>query len=330
MSRPRKTSTAASTKPQRSALATLCKACGEQLRLDILRILSRDSFAVQELTRIFASSQPGMSHHLNILLKAGLVSARTEGNSIFYQRAHQANDPVIAPVQTQILQAADRLPIDGEVAARLAEVRQERVERARRLFAQNAKAIHRLHELIVPFAAYGDQTAELVASCFPQGGGLALEVGPGEGEFLGVLSRRFQEVVALDLSAEMLAQARARAEADQLGNVRFLLGDTSHEALPGLGANCVVINMVLHHTPSPAAIFNDVAQALQRGGILIVAELVRHDQLWVKESCGHQWQGFTPEDLEQWAQAAGLAHSRSLFLAQRNGFRIQIQQFVRD
>lgn len=316
-------------KPQRSALATLCKACGEQLRLDILRVLSRDSFAVQELTRIFASSQPGMSHHLNILLRAGLVSARTEGNSIFYQRAHQAIDPIIAPVQTRILQAADLLPIEPGVAERLAEVRQGRAERARNLFAQNAKAIHRLHELIVPFEAYGEQTAELVASCFPEGGAVALEVGPGEGAFLPVLAERFKRVVALDLSKEMLAQAKAFGKSRQLANIRFLHGDTSHASLPILGANCVVINMVLHHTPSPAAIFHDVAIAMQRGGILIVSELVRHDQDWVRESCGHQWLGFQPEDLEQWAQAAGLVHSRSVFLAQRNGFRIQIQQFVK-
>lgn len=316
-------------KSQRSPLAALCKACGEQLRLDVLRVLSRDSFAVQELTRIFGSSQPGMSHHLNILLKAGLVSARTEGNSIFYQRAYQALDPIIAPVQTRILQAADLLPIEAEVARRLAEVRQERAERARRLFAQNAKAIHRLHELIVPFEAYGAQTAELVTSCFPDGGGMALEVGPGEGAFLPILAEQFRTVVALDLSQEMLSHAREFARSRGLSNIRLVHGDTSNSALPGLQANCVVINMVLHHTPSPAAIFNDVAEAMQRGGILIVAELVHHDQDWVRESCGHQWLGFQPEDLEQWAQAVSLVHSRSVFLAQRNGFRIQIQQFVK-
>lgn len=316
-------------KPERSALATLCKACGEQLRLDVLRVLSRDSFAVQELTRIFSSSQPGMSHHLNILLKAGLVTARNEGNSIFYQRAHQALDPLLDPLQTHILQATDLLPLAEEVEDRLAEVRRERAEKARRLFAQNARAIHKLHELIVPFETYGEQVADLVASCFPDGGDTALEVGPGEGAFLPTLAARFTDVVALDLSAEMLAQARALTDSQGLTNIRFLLGDTSHEALAEVGANCVVINMVLHHTPSPAAIFNEVAAAMQQGGVLIVAELVYHDQGWVRESCGHQWLGFQPEDLEQWAEAAGLTHGHSLFLAQRNGFRIQIQQFVK-
>ncbi|MDX9873767.1 MAG: metalloregulator ArsR/SmtB family transcription factor, partial [Spongiibacteraceae bacterium] len=261
-------------KPERSPLATLCKACGEQLRLDILRVLSRDSFAVQELTRIFASSQPGMSHHLNILLKAGLVTARNEGNSIFYQRAHQALDPLLAPVQTRILQATDLLPLAEDVQDRLAEVRRERAEKARRLFAQNARAIHKLHELIVPFETYGEQVSDLVGTCFPDGGAVALEVGPGEGAFLPTLAARFREVVALDLSEEMLAHARAFAGEQGLTNIRFLHGDTSHEALAKLNASCVVINMVLHHTPSPATIFNEVAAAMQRGGILIVSELV--------------------------------------------------------
>jgi ArsR family transcriptional regulator len=39
--------------------------------------------------------------------------------------------------------------------------------------------------------------------------------------------------------------------------------------------------------------------------------------------------GFTPEQLEGWAQDADLTLSASVFLAQRNGFQIQVQHFQR-
>ena len=64
------------------ALAAFCKAIGDALRLDILRVLRNDSFGVLELAQIFAMRQSGMSHHLKVLANAGLVSTRREGNSI--------------------------------------------------------------------------------------------------------------------------------------------------------------------------------------------------------------------------------------------------------
>ena len=68
-------------------LAALCKAGGDPLRLNVLRVLSNDSFGVLELAQIFAIGQSGMSHHLKVLAQAGLVATRREGNAIFYRRA---------------------------------------------------------------------------------------------------------------------------------------------------------------------------------------------------------------------------------------------------
>ena len=77
--------------PARS-LVELCKAAGDPLRVDIMRVLSKDSFGVQELAYILSIPQPGMSHHLKILAKGGLLVTRREGNSIFYRRAIVKND----------------------------------------------------------------------------------------------------------------------------------------------------------------------------------------------------------------------------------------------
>src|SRR4051812_32595799 len=73
--------------PIHRTLAAMCKAAAEPLRLDIMRVLSKDSFGVQELASILSVPQPGMSHHLKILFKSGLLVTRRQGNSIFYRRA---------------------------------------------------------------------------------------------------------------------------------------------------------------------------------------------------------------------------------------------------
>jgi len=90
-----------------------------------------------------------------------------------------------------------------------------------------------------------------------------------------------------------------------------------------------VINMVLHHVPSPAQIFDDVSHLLKTGGCLLVADLCHHNQQWAKEACGDVWLGFEPDDFSHWAQQAGLQTGQSQYIALRNGFQIQVRQFFK-
>jgi len=311
-----------------SALAALCKASGDALRLEILRLLSRDSFGVLELSQILATPQSGMSHHLKILTKAGLLATRREGNSIFYRRAQLPALALLEPLQRALLETIDAMPLDSAINERIHAVQAERAQRSQQFFAENAAHFREQQELIAAFEVYGEQAAEMLAGCFPRGGASALEVGPGEGAFLAHLSPHFQRVLALDNSSAMLEQAQQFARAGGLRNIEFLHGDTTDARLIDRKFDCIALNMVLHHVPSPAAIFQDLARILQPQGTLIVTELCRHDQLWAQQACGDLWLGFEPEDLTQWAQAAGLSAGRSAYLAQRNGFRVQIRQFI--
>ena len=59
----------------------------------------------------------------------------------------------------------------------------------------------------------------------------------------------------------------------------------------------------------------------------VITDLCAHDQDWVKQSCGDLWLGFDPSEITGWAETAGLTEGNSLFLSQRNGFRIQLRQF---
>jgi hypothetical protein len=86
---------------------------------------------------------------------------------------------------------------------------------------------------------------------------------------------------------------------------------------------------VLHHTPSPATLLEDISGSLKSGGLLLITELCRHDQEWAQEACGDLWLGFDPEDLRSWAEAAGLREGQSVYFALRNGFQIQVRQFIK-
>ncbi len=309
-------------------LLQLCKAGAEPLRLQVLRVLRRDAYSVQELCQILDVRQSGMSHHLKILAAAGLVVRRREGNSLFYRRNCQAGSEPLRELHAAMLAAADQLSLDGGQQQRLDEVVVERAERSRAFFTEHAGEFGEQQEQMVAYGVYGQSCAELLRASQPDGGQLAIEVGPGEGAFLAELAARYPRVIALDNSEAMLAKARQAATEQGLGNIEFVLGDSRSAALPANQADCVVANMVLHHLPSPSDIFADVQRLLRPGGLFCVAELCPHDQNWARQACGDLWLGIAPDDLTEWASACGMEEGPSVYLAQLNGFRVQIRQFI--
>ncbi|MFC3114492.1 metalloregulator ArsR/SmtB family transcription factor [Cellvibrio fontiphilus] len=312
-----------------SPLANLLKAAGDPLRLEILRVLRQDSFGVLELCRIFALKQSGMSHHLKVLANAGLLSSRREANSIFYRRAYLSPDHPFAALQQQLFATVDKLAIAEHLREPIRELQLERSQAAQTFFSENADKFRAQQDLIASYPVYAEQMTQLLNNTALRDKKLALEVGPGEGEFLAILAQQFNQVVALDNAANMLDKARAFAREKNLRNIEFIHGDTQSLQNHKVLADCILVNMVLHHTPSPADIFQDLSTALAPGGALLICDLCRHEQAWAREACGDLWQGFEPEDFSRWAQAANLEEGQSVYFALRNGFQIQLRQFFK-
>ena len=321
------TSGAATTGLQIDELASLCKASGDRLRLEILQVLRQDSLAVQELCAIFDIRQPALSHHLKVMASAGLVVSRREGNSIYYRRAVLGRQAGLESLQATLYTAIDQLALSAPLAERLLDVQRNREHSSQQFFQQNAGKFRAQQDLIASYAQYADTVAQLLADAPLDQRKLALEVGPGDGAFLLHLAPQFEHVIALDNAAEMLASSEALATREQLANIEFVHGDTRHQRLQEISADCIVVNMVLHHTPSPADIFQDLANCLSDSGVLLVTDLCHHDQDWAREACGDLWLGFDPEDMLAWALRAGLNEIASVYLAQRNGFQIQVRLF---
>jgi len=118
------------TADQLTSLAQLCKGTGDPLRLEILRSLRTDSFGVMELCEIFDTKQPAMSHHLKVLAKAGAVTTRREGNSIFYRRMLADISIPQGQLLAALYSAIDQVALSDGTATRIDAIKQERYERA--------------------------------------------------------------------------------------------------------------------------------------------------------------------------------------------------------
>jgi SAM-dependent methyltransferase len=107
-----------------------------------------------------------------------------------------------------------------------------------------------------------------VAGVEVEPGSRILEIGCGVGRLTRGLAARANEVLALDVSAEMLAQAREHNH--ELENVTWLLGDGM--SLAGIDDSSVdgcLSHVVFQHIPDPAITLGYVAEmgrVLRRGG----------------------------------------------------------------
>lgn len=291
------------------------KASADPLRLLILRVLWQQSYGVLELSQLLDVQQSRLSHHLKILTQAGLLTARREGNSIFYQR-FPASDGWLR----SLFETVDQWPLPTAVEQQQRAISDERRRHAEAFFARHVDDFKQQQDLIAEYPQYAQQALALIDQA-DVSTHHALEVGPGLGEFLPELSARFTRVDAIDISTKLLAAAQARVSNV---NVRFHLGDLADWHLTYKEApTLVVYNMVLHHIPDPAAEMSRVGQVLPQGGRLLVTDLCRHEQQWARTSCGDQWLGFVPEDLIDWAAQAGLVLDQRSVTALRNGFQVQ-------
>jgi DNA-binding transcriptional ArsR family regulator len=311
------------------SLASILKASGDPLRLEILRVLQRDTFGVTELCNLFDIRQPGMSHHLKVLNKAGLVETQREGNSIFYRRPIKQNGELNDELIHSLFEIIDQAPLSHSSVDKITLIKAQRAAQSQLFFSRHADKFKEQQELIATFEQYATPVVDLINSHDFSDKASAMEIGPGEGAFLSELSPRFNKVYALDNSEGMLNKARSYAENNKLTNIEFVLGESSKALKENIKVDAIVLNMVLHHIPSPADIFIDCAELLKDNGIMLISDLSHHDQSWAKENCGDLWLGFENEELSKWASNSGMSEGESLYIGLRNGFQIQVREFIK-
>lgn len=308
----------------------VCKALADALRLEILRLLRTSSFGVLELCRILEIRQSALSHHLKVLANAGLATTRREGNTIFYRRPLLANTDPLQNFKQSAFDTVDRVPLSEALRERMNQIQQERSEQSLQFFTRHANKFREKQGLVAEHDQYKPALVDLLRELEPHALKSVMEVGPGQGDLLPMLSRRYTEVIALDNAIEMLNQAQTTAKNAGISNAKFIHGDTGTALDQDLRCDLIVYDMVLHHLPSPREAFTHAHTLLNANGLLLIIDLCQHNQDWVRESCGDLWLGFENEELESWANQSEFSPTQTVFLGLRNGFQIQMCVFQKN
>ena len=76
---------AQTTEDERNRSAAVARALGDPKRLCVLESLAAGEVSVGDLASRVSCQVPNMSQHLAVLRSAGLVSARRDGNTVYYR-----------------------------------------------------------------------------------------------------------------------------------------------------------------------------------------------------------------------------------------------------
>src|SRR5690554_893930 len=165
-------------------LAPIYKASGDPLRLEVLRVLRRDTFGVLELSQLFDMRQSGMSHHLKVMHKAGLVEPQREGNAIFYRRPlHLDNEKPTDLTIRQIFEAVDSAPLPAHLQDKIEAIRNQRADQSQAFFSRHSEQFREQQELIAAFDLYAAPVADMIRKRTRKTlWQTALEIGPGRSE----------------------------------------------------------------------------------------------------------------------------------------------------
>ena len=274
------------------------RALSDEVRLRILAALMGAELSVAELVEVLGLPQSTVSRHLKPLREAGLAETRREGTSVYYRRGALVHEPDLAPLLENRLRALRTSERDGAAVRRVLDLRRQR---SKDFFEKMAG---RYESLTQPGGGWEALAAALAAGFAGQE---VADLGAGEGALTMLLARFAKSVVAVDQSKAMLREVREKAKRAGLGErVKVAEGDFEDLPLKANSVDAVFVSQALHHAARPGHAVAAAARLLRPGGKLVILDLVRHEQDWVREQWADQWLGFEAREVQGWMEAAGL------------------------
>lgn len=123
-----------------------------------------------------------------------------------------------------------------------------------------------------------ERLASLALKDFPDAAqALALDLACGPGTFLRGLGPHVRFILGLDLTAAMLARARAAARDAGLDRAGFAFADANTLPLADASLDLAVCGYSLHHFLHPERIIRELARVIRRGGRVAIADLIVPD-----------------------------------------------------
>jgi ArsR family transcriptional regulator len=264
-------------------------------------LLASGELSVKDLTRILGQSQPRISRHLKLLAEAGLVERAAEGSWAYFRLAEGAGGDALARTVLDTVDRAD--PTILRDKRRAEALRDEREAAAQTYFQTHAGDWDSIRTLHVAEAEVEAAVSEVLG---PGPFDLLVDLGTGTARMLELFAGRYRRAMGIDLSAAMLAYARAKLERAGLTQVQVRQGDIYDLPLADQSADAVLMHQVLHFLSDPQGAVREAARVLAPGGRLLIVDFAPHQLEYLREEFAHERLGFGRAQMRQWLEECGL------------------------
>lgn len=122
--------------------------------------------------------------------------------------------------------------------------------------------------------ANGEDLARMIKLIQAVGGGRVLDVGCGAGHVAINAAPVASEVVAFDLTENMLEQVKILAVERGVANVTTQLGSADSLPFPDASFDVVATRYSAHHWQNPAQAAHEMARVLKPGGVCLVSDII--------------------------------------------------------
>ena len=272
-----------------------CRLLADSTRLRLLLLLEREELSVAELSAITQLAQPRVSTHLAKLKDANLVADRREGVYVYYRISSSFQDPNLQALWNVLRNSAS----DPLVAQDLSRIPRVLNKRFGDTWADSVAGDMERH--YSPGRTWEATAYGLVLLLEL---GEVLDIASGDGVLAQLLAPRARHVTCVDISEKVVTAGKKRLQA--FSNVRFEQGDMHSLAAPDQSFDTVLLMHALTYTRQPQLALNEASRVLRTGGNLLALTLAQHQHQKTVETYNHANSGFTPVQLQQLAQNAGL------------------------
>ena len=123
-------------------------------------------------------------------------------------------------------------------------------------------------------------------------------------------ARFARRVTGIDRSADVLERARALARRRRVSNITWERGELEHLPLADDAVDVALLSQALHHAERPDIALAEAVRVIRPGGRLLVLDLRRHQETWVRDRFGDRVLGFDDGELKDLLGHAGLTDVR--------------------
>jgi len=126
-----------------------------------------------------------------------------------------------------------------------------------------------------------------------------MDIGCGDGYISRAVARSVNNVIAVDISREMLKSLEEKAKGSGIENIQTIESDGQDVPVEDGSIDIIFASMYLHHIEEPDIAVKEMRRLLKPGGMVFLADFHEHNNTELIEKMHDLWPGFKTETLKK-------------------------------